>query len=80
VLPSNAAAFVGILTSLATVLMWFLYDWQGHYNRLIVQKDPVTWVLLIMFVGLAVTNYLMEDRQTAKTMLDATKTVTLPRR
>jgi hypothetical protein len=79
-LPTNAAALAGILTSLATVLMWFLYDWKGHYERLIVNKDPVTWVLLLMFVGLAVTNYVMEDQQNAKSMLDATKALSSLRR
>lgn len=79
-LPTNAAALAGILTSLATVLMWFLYDWKGHYERLIVRKDPVTWILLIMFVGLAVTNYVMEDQQNAKSMLDATKALSALKR
>ena len=73
ILPSNAAALVGIVTSLASVMVWFLYDWEGHYNKLFVKKDPVVWVLLIMFVALAATNYLFEDRENAKSMLDATK-------
>jgi len=79
-LPSNAPALAGILTSVATVLMWFLYDWKGHYERLIVRKDPVTWVLLLMFVGLAVTNYVFEDQENAKSMLDATKALSAIRR
>jgi hypothetical protein len=73
VLPTNAAALVGIVTSLASVIVWFLYDWEGHYKKLFVKKDPVVWVLLIMFVALAATNYLFEDRENAKSMLDATK-------
>ena len=79
-LPTNVAALAGILTSLATVMMWFLYDWKNHYDRLIVRKDPVMWVLLLMFVGLAVTNYIMEDQQNAKSMLDATKALSAIRR
>ena len=39
-LPSNTTALVGILTSLASVIVWFAYDWQGHYHKLIVEKDP----------------------------------------
>ena len=72
-LPTNSAALVGILTSLASVTVWFLYDWEAHYQKLIVKKDPVVWVLLIVFVVLAATNYLFEDRENAKSMLDATK-------
>ena len=80
ILPTNGAALAGILTSLATAVMWFLYDWKGHYERLIVRKDPVMWILLLMFVGLAVTNYVMEDQQNAKSMLDATKALSAIRR
>jgi hypothetical protein len=72
--PRNSAALVGILTSLASVLGWFvLYDWKSHYHKLIVQKDPLVWLLLLTFVALAVTNYLFEDQADAKSMLDLVK-------
>jgi len=74
-LPTNAAALIGILTSLASVLAWFIYDWESHYQKLIVKKDPVVWILLIMFIALAATNYLFEDQADAKSMLDLVKSV-----
>jgi hypothetical protein len=74
-LPRNAAALIGILTSLASVLGWFIYDWESHYQKLIVKKDPVVWVLLLMFIALAATNYLFEDQADAKSMLDVVKSV-----
>ena len=79
-LPSNSTALVGILTSMASIIVWFAYDWQAHYHKLIVKKDPVVWTLLIMFVVLAATNYLFEDRENAKSMLDATKALAAVRR
>ena len=80
VLPSNSAALVGLLTSMASVLVWFCYNWQAHYEKLIVKKDPFVWTLLIMFVALAATNYLFEDRENAKSMLDATKALAVLKR
>jgi hypothetical protein len=73
-LPSNATALIGILTSLVSILAWFmLYDWKSHYHKLFVQKDPIVWLLLLMFITLAVTNYLFEDQADAKSMLDLVK-------
>ena len=72
-LPSNPAALAGFLTSMASIIVWFVYDWKGHYEKLILKKDPLVWTLLVMFVSLAVTNYVFENRGGAKFMLDATK-------
>ena len=79
-LPSNPAALVAVLTSLASVLVWFLFDWESLYQKLFVKKDRVVWLLLAVFAALATTNYVFENRRNAKLMLDATKALAILKR
>ncbi len=79
-LPSSAPALVAVLTSLASVLAWFMFDWQSLYQKLFVKKDPLVWSLLVVFAALATTNYLFEDRRNTRLMLDATKTLAFIKR
>jgi len=72
-LPENPTALIGILTSMVTTLIWFAHDWQNHYKKLVIQKDPVLWVVVILVGGLAVLNYAYEDKAHAKSMLDVGK-------
>lgn len=72
-LPRNAAALLSMLTSSITLLVWLAYDWQNHYKRLFEQKNPFLWGLIIMLVGLAAANYVLEDQQNARSTVEAIK-------
>jgi tetratricopeptide (TPR) repeat protein len=64
-IPRNPGALAALLGYTVSILGWLTYDWDRVKKKLVVEKHPLAWAVLVLSIGLFVANYASELRNTS---------------